>query len=73
MRGQESKTEEGLAVAKPRPMSLVSRNLLSAKKTSSIDSGASNSPVNQKLDPSSVSRGTRKPVRDSGQDPTTHS
>ena len=31
-RAQESKAKEGPAVAKPRPMSLVSRNLLSAKK-----------------------------------------
>ena len=48
-RAQGSKTEEGPAEAKPRPMSLVSRNLLSAKQT------------------------TGKPVRDSSQDPTTHS
>ena len=47
MRTQESKTEEGPAVAKPRPISLVSRNLLRAKKTSSIDSCASGSPGNQ--------------------------
>ena len=55
-RAQESKTE-GLAVAKPKRMSLVSRNFLSAKKTSSIDSGASNSPGNEKLDQRCVSRG----------------
>ena len=48
-RAQESKTEEGPPVAKPRPMSLVSRNFLTAKKTSSIDSGASDSPGNQKV------------------------
>ena len=68
-RAQEDKTEEGPAEAKPRPMSSVSRNLTSAKRTSSIDSGASNSPGNHKLDQSSVSRGTRKPVRDRRQDP----
>ena len=44
MRTQESKTEEGPAVAKPRPISSVSRYLLRAKKTSSIDSCASGSP-----------------------------
>ena len=40
-RAQESKTGEEPAVAKPRPMSLVPRNLLCAKQTSSRDSGAS--------------------------------
>ena len=55
-RAQESKTEEGLAEAKPRPMCSVSRNLPSAKQTSPRDSSASNSQGNQKLDRSSVSR-----------------
>ena len=32
-KAQESKTKEGLAVAKPRPTCLVSRNLLTAKQT----------------------------------------
>ena len=72
-RAQESKTGEGPAVAKPRPKSLVSRNFINAKQSSSIDSGASNSPGTQKLDQSSLSRGTGKPARDSSQDPTTHS
>ena len=42
-RAQERGTEEGPPVAKPRPMSLVSRRAPSAKDTSSIDSGASDS------------------------------
>ena len=71
-RAQESKTEEGPAEAKPRPLSLVSRNLLSVKQTSSVHSGAWNRPGHQKLDVSSLSRGTGKPVRDS-QDPTMRS
>ena len=71
-RAQESKTEEGPAEAKPRPLSLVSRNLLSVKQTSSVHLGAWNRPGHQKLDVSSLSRGTGKPVRDS-QDPTMRS
>ena len=63
-RAQESKTDEGLAVAKPRPMSLAPRTLLNAKKNSSIDWGAWNSLMNQKLDQS----GARQ-----SKDPTTHS
>ena len=53
-RAQEGTAKEGSAVAKPRPMSLVSRNLLSAKKTPPQDSSASNSPGNQELDQSYV-------------------
>ena len=71
-RGQESTAKEGSAVAKPRQMTLVSRKLLSTKQTSPKDSGASNSPVNQELDQSSVSWSARKQVRDNDQDPTTH-
>ena len=44
---QESISEEASAVAKPRPMNLVSRNLLSAKKNPPQDSSDSNSPGNQ--------------------------
>ena len=40
-RASERKTAEGPAVAKPRSVCLVSRNLLSAKQTPSVDSGAS--------------------------------
>ena len=42
-RAQERKTEEEPVVAKPKPVSLVSTNL-SAKQSSSLDSGASYSP-----------------------------
>ena len=62
-RSQESTTKEGSAVAKPRPMSLVSRTLLNAKQSSPKDAGASDSPVSQELDHSSVSWSTRKLVR----------
>ena len=48
-RAQESTSEEGSAVAKPRPMNLVSRNLLSGMKTPPQDSSASNSSVNQEF------------------------
>ena len=72
-RAQESNTEEVSAVAKPRPMNMVSKNLLSAKQTSWKDSGASNSPGNQELNQSSVSRSTRKPARDRVQNPATNS
>ena len=51
-RAQESTPIEGVAVAKPRPMNLVSRNLLSVKKNSQEDVGDSNSPGNQELDQS---------------------
>ena len=66
-RAQESTAKEGSAVAKPRPMSLVSRNLLSARKTPPQDSSASNSPKNQELDQ------VRKLVRNNDQDPTAYS
>ena len=72
-RAQESTAKEGSAAAKPRPMSWVSRTLLSAKKTSPKDSGASNSPGNQELDRRSVSGSARKLARDNNQDPTAHS
>ena len=60
---QESTAKEGSALAKPRPMNLVSRNLLRAKQTSPKDSGASNSPRNQELDQCFVSSSVRKLVR----------
>ena len=43
-RAQESTSKAGSAVAKPKPMNLVSRNLLSAKKKPPQDSSDSNSP-----------------------------
>ena len=72
-RAQECTAKEVSAVAKPRPMRLVSRNLLSAKKTPSQDSSALNSPGNQELDQSYVSASVRKQVRNNNQDPTAHS
>ena len=49
-RAQESTPKEGSAVAKPRPMSLVSGNLLSAKKDPPQDLSDPNSSGNQELD-----------------------
>ena len=72
-RTQERRAGEGPAEAKPRSAWLVSRTFLSAKQTSSVDSGASCSPGNQELGRNSVSGDTGKPVKDSSQDPTTHS
>ena len=72
-RAQESTSQEGWAVAKPKPMTLVPRNLLSAKKTPPQDSSASNSPGNQELDRSYVSPSVRKLMRNSNQDPTSYS
>ena len=69
-RAQESTAKEGSAVAKPRPMSLVSRNLLRAKKISTKDSGASDSPENEELDQSSVSWSARKLLQNNDQGPT---
>ena len=68
-RAQESTAKEGSAVAKPKPMNLVSRNLLSAKETHPQDSSGSNSPGNQELDQSSVSWSARKLVRDNKKRP----
>ena len=70
---QERRAGEGPAEAKPRSACLVSRIFLSTKQTSSVDSGASCSLVNQEFCRNSVSGDTGKPVKDSSQDPTTHS
>ena len=72
-RARESTAKEGSAVAKPRPMSLVSRNLLSAKRIPPQDSSASNSPGNQEVDQSDVSSSVRKLERNNNQDPTAYS
>ena len=71
-RAQESTTKEGSAVAKPITMSLVSRNLLSAKKKTPQDSSASNSVGNQELDQGYVSSSARKVVRNNSQDSTAY-
>ena len=51
---QESTLKEGSAVAKPRPMNLVSKNLLSVKKDPPQELNDSNSPGSQELDQSCV-------------------
>ena len=71
-RAQESMSKEG-SVAKPRPMNLVSRNLLSAKKTPPQDSSASHSMGNQELDQSYVSPSGSKLTRNSNQDQASYS
>ena len=71
-RAQESTSKDSSAVAKPRPMNLVSRNLLSAKKTPPQDSSASNSPRNQELEQSYDQPSIRKLMRNSNQDPTAY-
>ena len=48
-KAQESTPKEEWAVAKPRPMNLVSRNLLSAKKDPPQDLSDPNSPGNQEF------------------------
>ena len=69
-RVQERTPKEGSAVAKPRPMSLVSKNFLSVKKDFLQDLSDPNSPGNQELDQSCVSARVRKLERDINQDPT---
>ena len=59
-------------MAKTRPMNLVSRNLLSAKKTPPQDSSASNRPGAQELDQSHASPSGRKLMRNHSQDPKTY-
>ena len=69
----QENSKERSAVAKPRPMNLVSRNHRSAEKTPPQDSSALNSRENQQLDQSYVSPSGTKLTRNSNQDPTTHS
>ena len=66
-RAQESTAKEGSAVAKPRPMNLVSKNLRSMKKDPPQGSSAANSPGKQKLDQSCVSSSGRKLTRNVNQ------
>ena len=72
-RAQVSTAKEGSAVAKPRPMNLVSRNLLGAKKTAPQDSRDSNRPQNEELVQSAVSWSARKVRWNGNQDPTAYS
>ena len=62
-RAQESISKEVSAVAKPRPMNLVSRNIPSAKSNLPQGSGDSNSPGNEELDESYDSSSVRKLTR----------
>ena len=72
-RAQESTPKEGSAVAKPRPMNSVSRNLLRAKKDLPQDLSDPSSPRNQELDQSCVSSRDRKLTRNIIHNPTMHS
>ena len=72
-RVQESTLKEGSAVAKQRPMNLVSKNLLSAKKDPPRDLSDPNSLGNQDLDQSCVSARGRKLLRNTNQNPTLYS
>ena len=72
-RAQESTSKEGSAIAKPRPMKLVSRNLLSAKKDPPQDVSDSNSPENLELDQSCVPCCGRKLTRNTNPNPTMYS
>ena len=72
-RAQESTSKEESAVAKPGPMNLVSRNLLTAKKDPLQDSSDSKEPGNQELDRSCVSSSGRKLTRNINQNPTIYS
>ena len=70
---QERKTGEELAVAKPRPACLISRNLLNTIRDSSSDADASNILVHPQLDSNSVQGSTWKHVQDRVQSPATNS
>ena len=72
-RAQESTPNVWSAVAKPRPMILVSRNLLSAMKDHPQNSSDPNSPRNQELDQSSVSSRDKKLKRNINPTPTMYS
>ena len=65
--------KDGSAVAKPRSMNVVSRNLLSAKNNPPQDSSDSNSMGTQELDQSCVLARSRKLLRYNNQNPTMYS
>ena len=65
---QEGTSKEGSAMAKPRPMNLVSRNLLSPRKDSPQDMSSSSNPVNAKTEQGDVEQ-----MRNTSQDPAMHS
>ena len=60
-------------MAKPRPMNLVSRNLLSARNDTPQDMSNSSNPVNSKTEQCDVSSGIWKQMRNTSQDPAMHS
>ena len=68
-RARESTSKEGSVAAKPRPMNLVSRNLLSAKKDPPQGSSDPHSSENQELDQDGVLARSRKLLRDTNQNP----
>ena len=65
---QEGTSKEGSAMAKPRPMNLVSRNLMSARKDSPKDMSNSSNLVNAKTEQGDVEQ-----MRNTRQDPAMHS
>ena len=69
-RTQERKTGEELAVSKPWPRCLISRNLLNVRQASSSDSDASNIAVNPQLDSNSLQGSTWKHVQGRDQNPS---
>ena len=69
-RAQESTSKEGSAMAKSRPVNLVSRNLLSARMDLPQDVSDSNSPVNSELEHGGVSSRGRKLKQNTNQNPT---
>ena len=69
---RKGKSKKKPAVAKPVSACLVSKNLLRARQTSSLDSGDSCGPGNQKSGRISVSWSTGKPAR-GVQNPATNS
>ena len=72
-RNQEGTSKEGSAMAKPRPMNLVPRNLLSTKKDSPQDMSDSNSPLNAKVEHGGVTAFVWKLTRDTSQNPAMYS
>ena len=72
-RAQESTSKEGSAMAMPRAMNLVSRNLLSARMDPPQDVSDSDSPANPELEHGGVSSRGRKLTQNTNQNPTMYS
>ena len=62
-----------LVMAKPRPMNLVSHNLLSTRKNSLEELNDSNNPANSKAEQGGVSTSVWKQIQDTRQNPAEHS